>query len=225
MDSSAKEVELSKHDALDVVLVELERSLAVLEKNYQKAVSNLSLLRERVETDDLTRLLRRDAFMRKLQTLLVQSREEGRDVQVLMIDVDHFKRVNDTYGHQTGDVVLQKVSELVCRFLKTGDLVGRYGGEEIILAMQTGNLEALQVAETIRKAVEGCKMQPRQGAPVPESRPEFAVTLSAGIASTREYEHEADILIAQADAALYRAKSSGRNKVVAARGSTDSAAA
>jgi len=220
MNTSKKNVELSsKQEALNVVIDELERSLVVLEASYQSAVSNLNVLRQRVEKDDLTRLLRRDAFMSKLQTLLVRSREEGRDVQVLMIDVDHFKRVNDTHGHQTGDVVLQRISELVCKYLQPGGLAGRYGGEEIILAMQMGETEALSVAENIRKAVENCRMVARK------SGRKFAVTLSAGIASTREFEHEADILIDRADAALYRAKGSGRNRVLTASNGSGKVAA
>jgi diguanylate cyclase (GGDEF)-like protein len=201
----------SRQEALNVVIDELERSLVTLEASYQRAVSNLNVLRERVEKDDLTRLLRRDEFMNRLQTLLVQSREEGRDVQVLMIDVDHFKHVNDTYGHQTGDVVLQRISELVCKYLQPGGLAGRYGGEEIILAVQSGGTEALAIAESIRKAVENSCMVARK------SGRQFAVTLSAGIASTREFEFEADTLIDRADAALYRAKHSGRNRVITAQ--------
>ncbi|MBI3555735.1 MAG: GGDEF domain-containing protein [Deltaproteobacteria bacterium] len=196
-----------KQEALEIVITELERSLMVLEANYQKAVSNLSLLRKCVETDDLTRLLRRGAFMVKLHNLVQNSAAEGREVHVMMIDVDHFKSVNDTHGHQTGDVVLQQISELVSRFMRPEDLAGRYGGEEIIVAMQGGKVEAQAVAERIRSVVESHRM-------VSRAKVEFKVTLSVGVASSHEFGFEADSLIGRADAALYRAKSSGRNCII-----------
>jgi diguanylate cyclase (GGDEF)-like protein len=198
-----------RQEALEVVIAELERSLVIMEANYQKAVSNLSTLRRCVDTDDLTRLLRRGAFMRKLQNLLSESSASGREVTLMMIDVDHFKKVNDGYGHQAGDAVLERVSELVRGFMRPTDLAGRYGGEEIIVAMQATHDEARTVAESIRKAVERERM-------LSPSRVEFTVTLSAGVASTRNIEYEAGVLIGHADEALYRAKNTGRNRVVLA---------
>ena len=196
---------------LDVVIAELERNLAVLEANYQRAVSNLNTLRQCVDTDDLTKLLRRGAFMKKLSNLLDTSRKEGREVHVMMIDVDHFKKVNDTYGHQTGDVVLESVSELIRRYLRPGDLAGRYGGEEIIVALEAGRVQAMQIAENIRAALEHHTM-----VSVSAAEQKFNVTLSVGVASSHEFGFEADVLIGHADEALYRAKHNGRNQVVAA---------
>lgn len=204
----------AKQEALDIVIAELERSLVVMEANYQKAVSNLNSLRECVDTDDLTRLLRRGAFMKKLLNLLDSSRADGVEVHLMMIDVDHFKRVNDGFGHQTGDVVLERVSELVRKYIRSSDLAGRYGGEEIIVAVQATEAEALEVAERIRSSVEKSRMVSQS----PEqAEAEFNVTLSVGIASTHEFGFEADILIGQADNALYRAKGTGRNQVIKAR--------
>lgn len=194
---------------MDVVIAELERNLSVLESNYRQAVSNLSSLRQCVETDDLTRLLRRGAFMKKFQDLLSSSKAEGKDVQLLMVDVDHFKRVNDTHGHQTGDVVLQRISDLIKQYMRPQDLAGRYGGEEIIVAVQCSVGEVVDIAENIRRAIEHESM--KSVADV-----EFNVTLSMGIASAQEFKFEADSLIGHADAALYRAKNTGRNKVVLA---------
>lgn len=209
MSTPLKVIGSPKQEALEIVIAELERSLVVLEANYQRAVSNLNVLRQCVDTDDLTRLLRRGAFMSKLHTLLSHSQQHGREVHVLMIDVDHFKRVNDTHGHQTGDAVLQKISGLITEYLRPGDLAGRYGGEELIIAMQSGKLEALTIAENIRKAVEAHSMKAK--------RSELRVTLSAGIASSGDFGHEVDALIERADAALYRAKHDGRNRVEVAQ--------
>ena len=202
----------TKQEALEVVIGELERNLASLEAGYQSAVANLNALRKCVDKDDLTRLLRRGAFMRELHNLLYKSKLEGCEVSLMMIDLDHFKRVNDTYGHQTGDVVLERVSQLIKQFMRPQDLAGRYGGEEIIVAVQAGAIEVEEIAENIRKAVEAHRM-------VSVSAIQFNVTLSMGVASTQEFKFGADVLnvlIREADAALYRAKDTGRNKVVKA---------
>lgn len=197
-----------EQEALEVVIAELERNLEVLAANYKNAVSNLNTLRQCVETDDLTRLLRRGAFMKKLGNLLESSQAENKEVHLMMIDVDHFKKVNDGYGHQTGDAVLERVSELVRAYMRPSDLAGRYGGEEIIVAIQGNATEAAQIAERIRMAVEAHTM-----VSVSDER-KFTVTLSVGVASSMVFGSSAVELIAQADAALYRAKHSGRNRVV-----------
>lgn len=198
-------------EALEIVVAELERSLMLLQANYQIAVSNLTELERRVETDDLTRLLRRGAFMEKLLNLLNISKLENREVHLMMIDIDLFKRINDGFGHQTGDVVLERVSELVRSYMRPQDLAGRFGGEEIIVALQMGARDAHMIAEGIRKAVENHRMSSAS-----DSKAEFQVTLSVGIASSQEFGYEADVLIGYADEAMYRAKETGRNKVCAA---------
>lgn len=189
---------------MDVVVAELERSLAETQAKYK-------LLLSIVDTDELTRLLRRGAFMRRLRNLLQTSAAEGKEVNVMMIDVDHFKHVNDRYGHQTGDVVLERVSQLISQYVRPQDLAGRYGGEEIIVAMEGSRAEAAKIAENIRAAVEAHTMK------TVDSTAEFNVTLSVGVASTHQFKHEADVLIGHADEALYRAKNTGRNRVVEAR--------
>lgn len=202
-------VEAPRQEALETVIAELERSLVVLEANYRKAVSSLSSLRECVETDDLTRLLRRGAFMNKLHNLLSLSATEQTEVHLMMIDVDHFKHVNDNHGHQTGDVVLERVSKLIQEYMRPEAIVGRFGGEEIIVAIQGTRQEAMEIAENIRKAVEAQRMTS-----IANSKCEFHVTLSVGVASTQEFGFEADRLIGEADGALYRAKRTGRNRVM-----------
>jgi diguanylate cyclase (GGDEF)-like protein len=106
---------------------------------------------------------------------------------------------------------LERVSQLVKSFMRPGDLAGRFGGEEIIVALQSGENDALKIAEGIRVAVEKNRMTS-----VAQVKAEFQVTLSVGIASTQEFGFEADVLIGHADQALYRAKATGRNKVCAA---------
>lgn len=208
---------------VDVVIAELERTLIGLSSNYQQAVSNLTRLRECVDKDDLTKLLRRGAFMRKLEALLNFSKEHRPEqaVSLMMIDVDHFKRVNDSYGHQTGDLVLERVSQLLLNYLGihepsatspdvaaniAANIAGRYGGEEIIVAFQGSLAKALELAETFRRAVESTTIQTENNA--------FSITLSIGIASTIDFGFDGLNLISKADEALYSAKKTGRNKTV-----------
>ena len=192
--------------SMELVIGELEKSLAVMENNYQKAITNLSLLKNHVENDDLTKLLRRGAFLSKLQNFLDSSKRENREVQIMMIDVDRFKSVNDKFGHQTGDVVLERVSSLIKKYLRPEDLAGRYGGEEIIVAIQSEFSTAVEIAERIRIAVAEYKMRSAD-------QREFNVTLSIGIASSGAFDFEAQRLIGRADAAMYAAKNEGRDRV------------
>ena len=189
---------------MEVVIAELESSLKNLEAKFQ-------LLRQCVDTDELTQLLRRGAFMTKLGNLLSSSKKQNRNVHVMMIDVDHFKKVNDTYGHQTGDVVLEQVAALVRNYLRPQDLAGRYGGEEIIVAVEADAQDVEVLAEKIRSALEAHKMISK------DDHKSFQVTLSMGIASSQKHGYEADTLIGKADSALYRAKHNGRNQVQVAQ--------
>ena len=124
----------------------------------------------------------------------------------MMIDVDKFKSVNDRFGHQTGDIVLERVSGLIKKYLRPEDLAGRYGGEEIIVAIQSEFATAIEIAERIRAAVAEYKMRS------PDHK-EFNVTLSIGIASSGAFDFDAQRLIGRADAAMYQAKNEGRDRV------------
>lgn len=196
----------------EIVIAELERSLAVLEANYRKVVWNLDELRKTMDKDDLTQLLRRGAFMKRFDALLHSSQQEGKEAWVLMIDVDHFKRVNDTYGHQTGDAVLERVSALVRSYLRPLDLAGRYGGEEIIVGLQASATDAQALAENIRKALEQSRMSSSPSGS--GESVEFQVTLSIGLAKASEHGYSSFAMISAADEALYTAKHQGRNRVV-----------
>jgi len=125
---------------------------------------------------------------------------------LVMIDLDHFKRVNDTYGHQAGDVVLKKTGVLVERNLRDTDHVGRYGGEEILIVLpNTDASQAFQVAERIREDISREVFQAEGGV-------SFTVTVSLGV-SAYDGEDSLETLLGRADRALYRAKENGRNQV------------
>ena len=123
-----------------------------------------------------------------------------------MIDVDHFKKVNDTYGHQSGDATLVEVASRVRRVLREYDAVGRYGGEEFIVLLSNTNLEpALKLCDRIRKAI--------QDQPISTPGGMISVTASIGLASNHAGPVTPEGIIAVADAALYRAKANGRNRI------------
>ena len=127
-----------------------------------------------------------------------------KNISFLFIDIDHFKKVNDTYGHDVGDLVLKKVAQTVMQSVRVGDTVARWGGEEIVASLLGANLEDSRIkAEEIRSNVEALRF--------PEA-PDLQVTVSIGIVSS-EIASNFEELIKRADEALYVSKETGRNKV------------
>jgi diguanylate cyclase (GGDEF)-like protein len=156
-------------------------------------------------TDSLTGLANRRVLEETLLRETGRAERSGAPLSVLVVDADHFKAVNDTYGHQTGDDVLRHVAAVLRRESRAGDLAARYGGEEFVVVLPECSLEeALAAAERLRRAMP-------EGAPV-------AFTVSIGVATAPQHAADAEGLVARADAALYRAKRGGRNRVVAAGG-------
>jgi diguanylate cyclase (GGDEF)-like protein len=163
--------------------------------------------REQAMRDGLTGLLNRAAVLAALERELARGQREGRPVGVLLADVDHFKGVNDTLGHQAGDEVLRQVAARLASALRPYDAVGRYGGEEFLIVLPGCDGPALaDLAERVRQRVAA--------APVTWEGEAVAVTLSVG-AAARAAADDADpaALLRAADEALYRAKRAGRNRV------------
>lgn len=155
--------------------------------------------------DALTRVANRRALWETGEEAVLQARRRGSALAVLMIDVDHFKAVNDRWGHGVGDQLLTAVASTIGGGLRTGDLLGRVGGEEFAVLLPDAGIDAaVSVAERIRKAVENLSIESGQG-PV-------TCTISAGVAQLNNHSTW-DRLIADADQALYRAKTGGRNRV------------
>ncbi len=161
-------------------------------------------------TDDLTGLYNRRYFFERLEEYLRAARRHRLPLSLMMLDLDHFKRINDTFGHPTGDRVLKALAEVIRSGLRASDIPARYGGEEfLILLPYTGEAEATRLAERLRRTISGHPFS------IPESaRP---VTISIGVAEF-DVDHPVDgeALVARADAALYRAKRDGRNRVAVA---------
>ncbi|MDW7748528.1 GGDEF domain-containing protein [Halomonas sp.] len=164
-------------------------------------------LRRVAERDVLTGLDSRGHFMTRAEALLQRSQHDKAPFSLFMIDVDHFKAINDTWGHSQGDRVLAAIAETCKRSLRPQDVIGRFGGEEFIVALPETHLkDAQMVAERLQQKVAEL--------PVMEEMPEHRLTVTIGIAGVLDEETDLDALIQQADRALYAGKHGGRNRVV-----------
>ncbi len=193
---------------LEEVLAECTRHVALALKKETDA--------DRATTDDLTGLLMKREFEPRLGEALVATTGERKPLALLVIDIDHFKKVNDTYGHRSGDIVLRGVAALVRRHIRAPDTAFRYGGEEICVVLPgSGVREAKATAERLRSAVEEASFSGDAGQDV-------RVTISVGLSafdprrtrSPRKRAPDGADLFRRADAAVYCAKEAGRNQVV-----------
>ena len=173
---------------------------------------NRARLRRDGFTDALTGIANRRFFDRRLQEEISLWRRHGDSLSCLLVDLDHFKQVNDRHGHQMGDQVLQQVARSLNHGLRASDLLARYGGEEFILLLpQTQSTRAAEIAERLRAAVAGITWVPAN----------LRVTASIGLASINANQRTmlddpSSWLLNQADRALYEAKAGGRNRVAVA---------
>lgn len=176
--------------------------------------TNLERLKRQGLTDTLTAINNRRFFDQRLEEELERAVREGSQLTCLLLDVDYFKRVNDSYGHQVGDYVLREVAALIRAQLRGSDVLSRYGGEEFAaLLSRSGTLEASEVAERIRHSISGHSFNSVEGRT-------FQVTISIGVATfnSRIYrgvnKFPGEVLVGHADQALYAAKSGGRDRVI-----------
>lgn len=167
------------------------------------------LVKRQAVTDELTGLFNHRRFQEVIAAEAAAARRFGQPLGLLMLDIDDFKRVNDTYGHQQGDVVLQEVARVLRECTREVDEPARYGGEEMAVAMrQTDTAGAEAIAERVREAVAGLDVPRLDGAGT------LRVTISCGVAASAA--GDAPALVAAADAALYAAKRAGKNRTVRA---------
>jgi len=178
------------------------------EKNRQLE-SLLTKFQTLATTDELTGLANRRRFFEDLDREIARCKRYGSPAALLMIDIDHFKSVNDAHGHQAGDAVLKGVATALSETLRRTDVAARYGGEEFaVLLPETPLPQAADVAERVRQRVAA---QPFQSPAGP-----LAVTISVGAAVAGDSKCDVESLVRSADEALYRAKSGGRNRVAIA---------
>jgi diguanylate cyclase (GGDEF)-like protein len=171
------------------------------------AYDNARLFRkveELATTDGLTSVANRRHFMELAGQKLATSQRHGLELAALMLDLDHFKQVNDTYGHATGDQVIRAVAQRLAAMIRQDDLLSRYGGEEFALLVHDAAGVA-ELAERLRAAVATD--------PIPTDSGPLPVTVSIGVATLEASDTTADAILARADAALYQAKRAGRNRV------------
>ena len=186
--------------ALNLKLVNAQKELIAKNRELERLSS----------TDPLTGLPNRRFLDQTLAAEFNRSRRHQLSFAVVMIDIDHFKHVNDEHGHLVGDEVLRRVAGVIGERVRATDCGGRYGGEEFLVVLTNNDAPgALVFSERLRAAVEDLEVDSGQGQSV-------SVTLSIGVAAWSSYSPDFETVIAQADRALYEAKARGRNQVVVA---------
>lgn len=191
-----------------------QKQLAITLAEYiGLAISNLSLrekLRDQAIRDPLTNVFNRRYMEETLELELARARRSGNTLGIMMIDLDHFKKINDTLGHSTGDAVLRALGDFLRRHVRSGDIVCRYGGEEFVMIIPSITLTTLlNRAEEIRQGVKTIDM-------VQRNLGISGLSLSIGIAVFPTHGTHRHMLLSSADAALYNAKDIGRDCVVTA---------
>jgi diguanylate cyclase (GGDEF)-like protein len=183
------------------------RLLGLLGAAALETVWEIAEINRRARTDALTGLANRQQFEERLTRIVAETNRFGGSCTLVVIDIDRFKHVNDTFGHQVGDQVLQRVALALQQEVRTVDLCARYGGEEMALLLPQTDLDGgCQLAERLRHAIGEH--------PFVINGREIPITISLGVATYPEGAGDRDELFAAADRALYSAKRAGRNRVV-----------
>ena len=186
----------------------LAERVANMEHEAQGYREHLEVQRQKALIDPLTGLPNRAAWSERLDHEVNTWHQRGNSLSLAMLDLDHFKRINDGYGHLAGDKVLKIIANVLRKRLRPSDFIARFGGEEFVLLMPDSALaDALDVGEVLRAAIEACPFH-FKGEPV-------TITVSMGVAQFQPGERS-DLALKRADEALYRAKAAGRNRVQAA---------
>lgn len=184
---------------------ELKKTVESLNISRSELEKSLAIIQEIAIHDELTGFYNRRHLMELLENEKNRSLRGNTVFTIAMLDIDHFKKVNDTYGHQAGDEVLRRVSAAIKSTMRNTDFCGRYGGEEFVLVLiQTDLKEAMICGERMRTNIEKCQL--------PGVGDGLRITASIGL-SQYQMREEIDTMVARADRALYRAKGGGRNRV------------
>lgn len=206
-DDFAKHIEMMRLGSDDFLTKPIKA--AHLVELVKSRLERLKILRSYMVRDSLTGLLNHSSFRGILAQEVNRCKRQQNKIALAMIDVDHFKNVNDTYGHAAGDIVLKGLSRLLLQRLRKSDIIGRYGGEEfVVLFLDVTSKQAYKVMNELR-----IHFSEMEFFPTPEKR--LSVTFSVGLATFPEFQ-TAKQLSDAADAALYQAKAAGRNQIIIA---------
>lgn len=182
---------------------ELSIALQSLRLSSEKVREQNAVLERLATRDPLTNCFNRRALFEQFDALWNSTKRYGHTLATIMIDIDHFKAVNDTHGHSVGDQVLQKFAEVLKQCVRQTDVIARYGGEEFAILLPNTNIQnAVQLADRIREAVAACQF------------PQLSITASLGVSALCQQPDNPQNLLEQADRCLYIAKRTGRNRVV-----------
>lgn len=186
-------------------VLEQDKLIGIL--SIRELTKAYELLQVEANTDPLTQVSNRRPFLKNLEVQFETARQQGVPLSVAMLDVDHFKRINDTYGHDAGDKTLQELSRMLIREFRSIDLVGRLGGEEFALVFPNTDLLGAYVAcERMRSMVQSTEITADQH--------KIRLTVSIGLTEVSNTSSASTELLKRADELLYVAKNSGRNQVV-----------
>ena len=192
------------------ILIEDVTDVCHYQMQLQKALAELAQISR---IDGLTQIYNRRHWQESLEQEYAKARRHDKKLSLIMLDLDHFKLLNDNYGHQGGDMVLIEVSALISDLLRVEDIFGRYGGEEFaIILPETDSTGAIEIAQRICRKIATT--------PLTYNEQVIKVTVSLGVAQLSGKEANYEELITQADSALYQAKAQGRNQVCSAACST-----
>jgi diguanylate cyclase (GGDEF)-like protein len=187
--------------AFDGMTSELQSRDALLQDALER-------LRAQAVTDELTGLYNRRYLWNAMEAELTRARRKKMPMAVMLFDIDHFKKLNDLWGHQAGDMVLQCIAKVVRRVVRGTDIVARYGGEEFIVVMPEASEEvALLRARELRARIAEMPLS-YEGSSL------GGITVSIGIGLSADASQSGDVLVREADAAMYEAKTRGRDQVV-----------
>ncbi len=181
---------------------------AAVERDVTAQIQRETLLKELSVKDPLTSILNRRGFFEAAQASLSYAKRNHKPISIAMIDIDHFKKINDNYGHQLGDEVLKNFANLMHQYFRDSDIIGRLGGEEFCILLADSNLANTQKKlEVFREAI-------KQNTIISDKNDTINFTISCGLAQCLpDSEYNLDLMLKQADKYLYQAKSAGRNTV------------